>query len=42
LPREVFFGRFGFAGGFLPVWAIDFERFFPATSGSSACLCFPA
>jgi hypothetical protein len=31
LPREVFFGRFGFVGGFFPVWASDFERFFPAT-----------
>jgi hypothetical protein len=31
LPREVFFGRFGFAGGFFSVWATDFGRFFPAT-----------
>ena len=30
LPREVFFGRFGFAGGFFSVWATDFGRFFPA------------
>jgi len=42
LPREVFFGRFGFAGGFFPVWVSDFERFFPATSGSSGCLCSSA
>ena len=34
LPREVFFGRLGFAGAFLPVCASDFSRFFPATSGS--------
>jgi hypothetical protein len=33
LPREVFFGRFGFAGVF-SVWASDFGRFFPATSDS--------
>ena len=31
LPREVFFGRFGFVGGFFSVWATDFGRFFPAT-----------
>ena len=31
LPREIFFGRFGFAGGFFSVWATDFGRFFPAT-----------
>jgi len=31
LPREVFFGRFAFAGGFFSVWATDFGRFFPAT-----------
>jgi hypothetical protein len=31
LPREVFFGRFGFVDGFFSVWASDFERFFPAT-----------
>ncbi len=35
LPREVFFGRFGGAGGFFSVWASDFGRFFPATSGPS-------
>jgi hypothetical protein len=34
LPREVFFGRFAFAAAFLSVWARDFGRFFPATSGS--------
>jgi hypothetical protein len=34
LPREVFFGRFAFAGAFFSVWASDFGRFFPATSGS--------
>lgn len=34
LPREVFFGRFPFAGAFFSVWASDFGRFFPATSGS--------
>jgi hypothetical protein len=33
LPREVFFGRLGLVG-FFSVWAFDFERFFPATSGS--------
>ena len=34
LPREVFFGRFAFAVAFFSVWANDFGRFFPATSGS--------
>jgi hypothetical protein len=34
LPREVFFGRFGFACVFFSVWASDFGRFFPATSDS--------
>jgi hypothetical protein len=34
LPREVFFGRFGFVGDFFPVWVSDFERFFPATCSS--------
>ena len=34
LPREVFFGRLGLAGAFFSVWASDFGRFFPATSGS--------
>jgi len=34
LPREVFFGRLGFAGAFFTVWAGDFVRFLPATSGS--------
>jgi hypothetical protein len=34
LPREVFFGRLGFAAAFFPVCASDFGRFFPATSGS--------
>jgi len=34
LPREVFFGRLGFAGAFVPVCAGDFGRFFPAKSGS--------
>jgi hypothetical protein len=37
LPRDVFFGRLGFAGAFFSVWASDLGRFFPATSGS-----FPA
>jgi hypothetical protein len=36
LPREVFFGRFAFAGAFFSVWANDFGRFFPATSAPSA------
>jgi hypothetical protein len=35
LPREDFFGRFGFAGGFFAVCASDFGRFFSATPGSS-------
>jgi len=39
LPREVFFGRLGFAGAFLPVCASDFSRFFPATSGSFRLMC---
>jgi hypothetical protein len=34
LPREVFFGRFGFAGAFFTVWASDFGRFLVATSDS--------
>lgn len=34
LPREVFFGRLGFAGAFFTVWAEDFVRFLPATSDS--------
>jgi hypothetical protein len=34
LPREVFFGRLGFAGAFFTVWATDFGRFLPATSDS--------
>jgi hypothetical protein len=34
LPREVFLGRFGVAGVFFSVWASDFGRFFPATSGT--------
>ena len=34
MPREVFFGRLGFAGAFFTVWASDFERFLPATSDS--------
>jgi hypothetical protein len=34
LPREVFFGRFGFAGVFLSVCRSGFSRFFPATSSS--------
>jgi hypothetical protein len=34
LPREVFFGRLGFTCVFLSVWASDFGRFFPATTGS--------
>jgi hypothetical protein len=41
LPREVFFGRLGFAGAFVPVCASDFGRFFPATSAPSG-LCAPA
>jgi hypothetical protein len=39
LPREVFFGRLGFAGAFAPVCASDFGRFFPATSGSFRLIC---
>jgi hypothetical protein len=39
LPREVFFGRFGFAGVFFSVWGSDFSRFFPATSASFGCFC---
>jgi hypothetical protein len=39
LPREVFFGRFGFAGAFVPVCAGDIGRFFPATSGSFRLMC---
>jgi hypothetical protein len=39
LPREVFFGRFVFAGAFVPVCAGDFGRFFPATSGSFRFMC---
>jgi hypothetical protein len=39
LPREVFFGRLGFAGAFVPVCASDFGRFFPATSGSFRMMC---
>ena len=34
LPREVFFGRLGFAGAFFAVWASDFGRFLPATLDS--------
>ena len=34
LPREVFFGRFGFAAVFLSVGESAFSRFFPATSSS--------
>ena len=34
LPREVFFGRLGFAGVFFTGWADDFGRFLPATSDS--------
>jgi hypothetical protein len=34
LPREVFFGRLGFAGAFFTVWASGLERFLPATSDS--------
>jgi len=32
LPRDVFFGRLGFAAVFFSVWVSDFGRFFPATS----------
>ena len=40
LPREVFFGRLGFAGAFFSVWTGAFGRFFPATSGSfPTCPC---
>src|SRR5215208_6622370 len=39
LPREVFFGRLGFAGAFcavfFAVWISDFGRFLPATSTPS-------
>jgi hypothetical protein len=41
LPREVFFGRLGFAGAFVPVCASDFGRFFPATSGSFRLIPLP-
>jgi hypothetical protein len=34
LPREVFFGRLGFAGAFFTVWSSDFGRFLLATSDS--------
>jgi hypothetical protein len=34
LPRDVFFGRLGFAGAFFTFWASDFGRFLPATSDS--------
>jgi hypothetical protein len=34
LPREVFFGRLGFAGAFFTVWASDFGRLLLATSDS--------
>jgi len=34
LPREVFFGRLGFAGAFFTVWGSDFGRFLVATSDS--------
>jgi hypothetical protein len=34
LPRDVFFGRLGFAGAFFTFWVSDFGRFFPATSDS--------
>jgi len=35
LPREVFFGRLGLAGGaFCFVWVSGFGRFFPATASS--------
>jgi hypothetical protein len=34
LPREVFFGRLGFAGSFFGEWVSDFGRFLPATSDS--------
>jgi hypothetical protein len=39
LPREVFFGRLGFPGAFVPVCVGDFGRFFPATSGSFRLMC---
>ena len=34
LPRDVFFGRLGFAGAFFTFWVSDFGRFLPATSDS--------
>jgi hypothetical protein len=34
LPREVFFGRFGFTPVFLSVCVSGFSRFLPATSSS--------
>jgi hypothetical protein len=37
LPREVFFGRLALVGVVFSVWASDFGRFFPATSGSFPC-----
>ena len=42
LPREVFFGRLGFAGVVFSVWTGDFGRFFPATSGSFRLFCSEA
>ena len=33
-PRDVFFGRLGFAGAFFTFWVSDFVRFLPATSDS--------
>jgi hypothetical protein len=42
LPREVFFGRLGFAGVFFSVWASDFERFLPTTSDSFRLTCSQA
>jgi hypothetical protein len=42
LPREVFFGRLGFAGAFFTVWASDFGRFLPAMSDSFPVDCSQA
>ena len=42
LPREVFFGRLGFAGVFFSACADDFGRFLPATSDSFPVDVLPA
>jgi len=42
LPRDVFFGRLGFAGVFFTAWAGDFGRFLPARSDSFPLNVLPA